>query len=87
MAEKPGALDGTLMRGADGKLYFIPRQELSRFEVPQHVTGKVEDAVEQGSAPGVNFTDSFLNPLAQANAPDDDMYACEGLGQGRRDRG
>ena len=86
MAEKREGLNGTLMRGADGKLYFIPRQELARFEVPPHVTDRVEDAVEQGSAPGVSFSDSFLKPVAQANAPEDDMFACEGWGGRRRDR-
>ena len=34
---------GTLLRGADGHLYFIPDQELQPFRVPDHAQAPLEE--------------------------------------------
>lgn len=41
---------GMLVRGADGKLYFIPEAKLSAFAVPEKGTSQMEAKLPKGSA-------------------------------------
>ena len=65
-------IEGTLVRGADGKLYFIPHHELHRFAVPHNHVHEVEEAIE-GEVPeelrGAHFSRADLHPVAHVSTP------------------
>jgi hypothetical protein len=46
--EKAAQTHGTVLRGPDGKLYFIPQDKLSAFEVPEKGTEKMEARLPKG---------------------------------------
>lgn len=50
MAEAEGMdkVEGTLLQGADGAMYFIPQQELTAFKLPEDHVASEDDAEVSG---------------------------------------
>ena len=49
-SQKPSKKDGTLIRGADGRLYFIPHSELEGYSVPDEGAAKTQTELDNWAA-------------------------------------
>jgi hypothetical protein len=48
MTQERTEVEGTLIRGADGALYFIPQSELQAYQVPDTIAKEAEQVVTEG---------------------------------------
>ncbi|GAB4196239.1 MAG: hypothetical protein OHK0022_13580 [Roseiflexaceae bacterium] len=68
--EQATPLAGTLFRGADGELYFIPDDYLKPFQVAEGVESQVEGMVEEANQPGMEaiYTTVMIHDQLPADA-------------------
>ena len=83
MTQEQREVEGTLIRGADGTLYFIPQNDLQAYQVPdtiateakQALTGSVDvqgfDALFTSLTPPVFGVEALQRPLALRRADDE----------------
>jgi hypothetical protein len=48
MADPSDVVSGMVIRGADGKLYFITKEQLKKIQIPEDRTDGIKDAIERG---------------------------------------
>jgi hypothetical protein len=72
-AAGPAGKEGTILRGADGKLYFIPDDALKPFALDEKKNAALEDRFGEGlkaaaaTLPGKDVTDSGVGALITRN--------------------
>ncbi len=64
-----GQIRGTLMRGPDGNLYFIPDTWLDSMRVPHESAHRVRRMHEEGGTESVHFAEAQLEPMAHIEGP------------------
>jgi hypothetical protein len=82
MTREQTEVEGTLIRGADGALYFIPQSELQAYQVPDTIAKEAEqvltesmdvrgfDALFTSLTPPVFGVEALQRPLAKRLAND-----------------
>lgn len=64
-----GQIKGTLMRGPDGHLYYIPDSWLDAMRVPHSSAERVLQMAEQGGTESVSFAEAELEPVTRIEGP------------------
>ena len=74
MAEKQRqeTVDGTLIQGDDGKMYFIPDRDIDRYRIPQEIVDEATKDLKEVSAarsddvlPGARLAVSVHGPIGR----------------------
>jgi hypothetical protein len=66
MTQELKPVDGTMVRGADGALYFIPDQKLEAFRIPDEQAAPVNQALDtRREVQGYSFLAQPLTPEVQ----------------------
>jgi hypothetical protein len=45
MTQEPTEIEGTLIRGADGAMYFIPQNDLQPYRLPDTITAQAQQVI------------------------------------------
>jgi hypothetical protein len=69
MADPSDVVKGTLMRGADGRLYFIRDDQLEKLRIPENRTDGIEDAIEKEGTDAVFFSEGQITDVWQVTGP------------------
>ena len=55
---------GTLIRGADGSLYFVPDEALETFRLPEDKAARTQQVLDrEGEAKGISYASPGVYPL------------------------
>jgi hypothetical protein len=56
-------VEGALVRGADGHLYFIPKDDLEVFRVPDELSERAKEVLDEVEARGFDWTPTVDVPV------------------------
>lgn len=65
--KEPGR--GTLVRGPEGALYYIPHSQLEGFRVPEDHVPAIQRAVDRGEHPTFSFPEPTLQAVVDVQPP------------------
>lgn len=73
--QRDETVNGTLIQGDDGKMYFIPDKDLEHYRIPQEIVDKATEGLREVSAagagevlPGAHVAVSVHGPIGRRPA-------------------
>lgn len=69
MADSSDVVNGVVMRGDDGKLYFITAEQLEKLQIPEDKTDGIEDAIERQGTDEVELSESDIQQVWNVRGP------------------